>query len=120
MIMTKQEFGELFLRALSAAARNVEDRLARPISHSFLIELHAPGSSGTHVKVEEALDRMYLGSDLYYKIIDVTIKELSPQQSIAFVRVSGHQPVPFDKTWDPSGTGPFKQVLNPSLESRPT
>jgi hypothetical protein len=118
--MTKKEFGELFLQALSAAARNVENGLARPISHSFIVELHAPGSPGARVTVEEALDRLYLGSDIFYKIIDVTIKELSQQSSIAFVRVSGHQPVTFDRTWDPSGTGPFKQLLNPSLESRPT
>jgi hypothetical protein len=108
--MTKKEFGELFLEALNTAAGNVEDQLARPISHSFLIELHAPGSSGAHLTVEEALDRIYLGTDIFYKIIDVTIKELSQQNSIVFVRVSGHQPVPFDKTWDPSGTGPFKQL----------
>ena len=116
MTMTKKEFGKLFTLALNTAAANAENKLARPIAHSFLIELHAPGSSGLHMTIDDAIDRIYLGNDLFYKIIDLTIKELLPEKSLAFVRVSGHQPVPFEKTWDPSGTGPFKQLLNTNLE----
>lgn len=114
--MEKSNFRELFLRALNTAAENAEKNLAQPISRSFLIELHAPGSPGLHVGVDEALDQIYLGNDRCYKMIDVTIKELLPHESVAFVRVSGHKPTEFDKTWDPSGTGPFKQLLNPNLE----
>ena len=111
MIMTKNDFRELFQRALNVAAENVEGKVAKPISRSFLIELHAPGSSGRLVKIDEALDHIYLGCDRFYRIIDIAIKELLPGESVAFVRVSGHPPDEFSKTWDPSGTGPFKQIL---------
>ena len=114
--MTKNEFRELFQRALNVAAENAEVKVANAISHSFLIELHAPGYSGPPINVEEALDHIYLGADRFYRIIDVAIKKLTPEESVAFVRVSGHPPDEFSKTWDPAGTGPFKQILAASIE----
>lgn len=116
--MTKNDFRELFQRALNIAAENAEEKVAKPISRLFVIELHAPGSSGRLVNVDEALDHMYLGSDRFYRIIDIAIKELLPGESVAFVRVSGHPPDEFSKTWNPSGTGPFKQLLAENIEDR--
>ena len=114
--MTKGEFSQLFLRALSAAADNAEARLNRPIPRSFLIELHAPRSLGRTVGVGQALDELYLGSDRFYRIIDIAVRRLLPGQSIAFVRVSGHSPGPFSQTWDPSDLGPFKQIAASTIE----
>jgi hypothetical protein len=114
--MTKNEFRQLFLTALNSAAANAEARVANPISHSFVIELHAPGFVGRLVDVDEALDRLFLGSDRFYRIIDVAIKKLLPGQSIAFVRTSGHPPVEFSQTWDPSDLGPFKQIIAGEIE----
>jgi hypothetical protein len=116
MIMTKSEFRQLFLAALNSAAQNAEAKVANPISHSFVIELHAPGVAGRLVGVDEALDRLYLGSDRFYRSIDVSIKKLLPGQSIAFVRVSGHPLAAYSKTWDPSGLGPFKQIIADEIE----
>jgi hypothetical protein len=42
MSMTKNDFRELFLRALSSAADNAEQKLAKPIPRSVVVELHAP------------------------------------------------------------------------------
>jgi hypothetical protein len=58
----------------------------------------------------EAVDKIYLGSDCFYRIIDVAIEEVLPKESVAFVRVSGHPPDTLDATRDPSGSGPFKQM----------
>jgi hypothetical protein len=116
MIMTKSEFRQLFLTALNSAAANAEAKVANPISHSFVIELHAPGVAGRLVGVDEALDRLFLGSDRFYRIIDVAIKKLLPGQSVAFVRASGHLPAEFSKTWDPSSLGPFKQIIAEKIE----
>ena len=74
------------------------------------------GSLGRLVGVDEALDRLFLGSDRFYRIIDVAIKKLLPGQSIAFVRASGHPPADFSKTWDPSSLGPFKQIIAEEIE----
>ncbi len=114
--MIKNDFQQLFLHALTTAAENAEKKIAHPISRSFLIELHAPDSQGLRVSVDEALSQLYLGNDRFYKIIDVGVKELLPRKTIVFVRVSGHQPTGYDGTWDPSGAGPFKQIVAAELE----
>jgi hypothetical protein len=109
--MTRDDFRKLFMRALNLAAENAEARLAKPISHTFDIQLYALGSSGETISVDEALDRIYLGGDRFYRIIDIAITELRPGRSVAFVRVSGHPPAEYGKTWDPSNLGPFKQIF---------
>jgi hypothetical protein len=114
--MIKSRFRSLFLRALNAAAESAEVRLAKPVPRSFLIELHAPASPGRVISVEQAVDQLYLGSDRFYRIIDVAIRRLLPETAIAFVRVSGHQPASFSETWDPSDLGPFKQIIADSIE----
>jgi hypothetical protein len=114
--MNKDEFHSLFLRALNEAAENAEHILRRGVPHSFLIELHAPDPPGETLEVDRALDQLYLGGDRFYRIIDVAIRRVLPGKSVAFVRVSGHAPAPFSETWDPSGLGPFKQVVPEKIE----
>ena len=116
--MTKEEFRQLFQHALNIAAENAERELLKRIPRSFLIELHAPGFAGRNVGVDEALDQIYLGSDRFYRIIDVAIKELLPEEAVAFVRVSGHPPAEFSMTFDPSALGPFKQMIADKIEDR--
>jgi hypothetical protein len=118
MSLTKNDFRELFLGALGNAADDAEQKLAKPIPRSFVIELHAPGHPGRTASVDEALDQIYLGSDSFYRIIDVAIKELLPEEAVAFVRVSGHPPAEFSKTWDPSALGLFKQIIAEKIEDR--
>ena len=117
--MTKSEFRRLFLQALDAAADNAEARLGRQVPRSFEIELHATGASGRTMSVGRALDVIYLGSDRFYKIIDIAIRRVRPGKSVAFVRVSGHPPGPFSQTWDPSDLGPFKQIIATTIEQSP-
>jgi hypothetical protein len=116
--MTKRSFRTLFLRALRNAADVADTRLSMPAPRSFLIELHSPICSGELLQVDEALDRLYLSGDKFYRIIDVAIEKISSDKTIAFVRVSGHAPGPFDETWDPTNLGPFKQVLAQTIEDR--
>jgi hypothetical protein len=116
--MTKNDFRDLFIRALDGAAADAEARLAKPIPRSFVIELHAPTSAGRRMSVHDALDHIYLGDDRFYKIIDVAISGLSPRKSVAFVRVSGHPPTAFSQTWDPSNLGPFKRMIAERIEDR--
>lgn len=116
--MTKKEFCKLFVRALSAAAEHADATLAKPVPRSFLIELHAPGSTGQDMSIDEALDQIYLGGDRFYRIIDVAIERLLPDASVAFVRVSGHPAAGFSETWDPSGLGPFKPIVAAMIDDR--
>jgi hypothetical protein len=66
------------------------------------------------------LQQIYLGGDRFYKIIDVAIRKALPKETVAFVRVSGHPPVDFSETWDPSTFGPFKQIIAERIEDNPT
>jgi hypothetical protein len=120
VMMTKDSFRNLFIRALNVAANNIDKKLKTPISRSFLIELYAPGASGRLVTVDEALDQLYLGNDRFYRIIDVAIEKLMPDRSFAFVRVSEHPPAGFEQTCDPAGLGPFKHVLARHIEDHLT
>jgi hypothetical protein len=114
--MTKNEFRKLFLKALNSAADDAEARLAKPVPRSFVIELHAPRSPGKVLDVDKALDQLYLGNDRFYRVIDISIKAARPGKSVAFVRVSGHAPTGFARTWDPSRLGPFKQMTAETIE----
>jgi hypothetical protein len=116
--VTKDDFRELFLRALKSAADKAEEKLEKPIPRSFVVELRAPGSPERTLSVDEALDQIYLGNDRFYRIIDVAIKKLLPGEAVAFVRVSGHLPAEFSKTWDPFTLGPFKQIIADKIDDR--
>jgi hypothetical protein len=114
--MNKDEFRGSFLRALDEAVKNAELILQRPVPRLFLIELHAPDSFGEMLEVDRALDRIYLAGNRFYRVIDVAIRRVLPGKSVVFVRVSGHTPAPFSQTWDPSGLGPFKQLIPETIE----
>jgi hypothetical protein len=108
--VSRKEFRQLFERALQLAAQNAEQR-SPGVPRAFLIELHGAQSPGLVMSVDEAFDRLYLGDDRFYRIIDVMVKEVRPRESVVFVRASDHPPAEFDKTWDPSALGPFKQLV---------
>lgn len=116
--MTKTEFGDLFRRALNIAAANAEAKVAEPIPRSFKVELHAPGCAGRIVDLDEALSHIYLADDRFYRIIDLAVTQVRPDETVIFTRVSGHQPGDFDHTFDPSGYGPFKQIIAEHVTDR--
>jgi hypothetical protein len=109
--VTKADFYELFLKALGRAAENAEGELNRPISRNFKIELHGLGHSGVLFKPDDAVDVIYLGPDQFFRTIDVVVTEVTPTSTTAFVRISGHTPCEFGKTWNPEDLGPFKQLI---------
>jgi hypothetical protein len=108
--MTKEEFGELFLKALTKAVEFVEHKHSVSLPRQFLIALHSPKSSGERMQFGDALDHLYLAPDRFFKIIDVAVIELIPNTSVMFVRVSGHAPAEFASTLDTAQFGPFKII----------
>jgi hypothetical protein len=118
--MRKQRFRGLFMRALREAASMTKIRLHRSVPDKFLIELHGPRTHGEIVSVDQAVDRLYLDNDRFYRIIDIAIIRVTPANTVAFVRVSGHSPGPFSETWDPDGLGPFKEILLQNVEDQRT
>jgi hypothetical protein len=116
--MTKGTFLELFQRALNDAADGAEAKVLKAIPRSFLIRLHSFGLDDRLLSIEDAVDKIYINSDRFYRIIDVAIEEMLPKESVAFVRVSGHAPDALSVTWDPTGSGPFKQIVLDKIVDR--
>jgi hypothetical protein len=114
--MTRDKFGQLFRTALDTAAQLAEDRLGRPVPRHYEIVLHGAGHSGDRLPPEVALNELYLGSDRFFAIIDVTVTEVGRDSTTLFVRASAHRPIPFEETWNtPPGNGPFKQLVADSI-----
>jgi len=70
------------------------------------------------ISVDEAVDKIYLGNQRFYRIIDAGIEEVLPKESVAFVRVSGHPPDTLSATGDPTGIGLFKQIVFDEMVDR--
>jgi hypothetical protein len=114
----KGRISRAFQRSLNLAADNAEAKVPPPIPRSFLVRLHAFGYDDRLLSVDEAADKIYVGSDRFYRIIDVAIIEVLSNESMAFVRVSGHAPDAWGATWDPTGSGPFKQLIAEKIVDR--
>jgi len=109
--MTKAEFEQRFKDALEEAACLADEQLGRRVPRHFVVELHGAGHSKDRVSAADAADALFLGDDLFYRIIDFGVVEVSPNTTTVFVRASDHEPSSWDRTWNtPPGSGPFKQL----------
>jgi len=110
--INKHQFSLLFARALEAATVQAEKQLRRSVSRQFEIELHGAGKSGCIVSPAEALDILFIDENRFYRIIDTAVIAVWDAKTRIFLRISSHAPGRFEDTWNqPSGAGPFKQIL---------
>lgn len=115
--MNKIAFETLFNAAIEAALQHAEQQLGRSVPRDITVQLHGAGHSGEELKPTIVLDELYLGGDLFYKIIDVAVIAVRRYQTLIFVRVSSHAPGLFDQTWNtPPGSGPFKQLIAETIQ----
>ncbi|MCQ3932789.1 MAG: hypothetical protein DPW16_20260 [Chloroflexi bacterium] len=111
--MEKSEFLELFKRQLELAAENAESKLGYKISRVLKIAFYGFGYSGEQLDVETAFDLLWIDETLFYAIVDVAVIDVTSEKTVIFIRVSGHEPCPFEKTWnDLPGNGPFNQLIS--------
>ncbi|HML23289.1 MAG TPA: hypothetical protein PKD09_16665 [Aggregatilinea sp.] len=111
--MDRDTFGQLFNTVLEQAVVDAENRLGTVLSRSLEIELHGAGHHGDRLSPAAALSSLYIGPDVFYRIIDVAVMVASPRLTRVFVRASNHQPGDFEHTWNtPEGNGPFKILLS--------
>ena len=115
--MIKQEFAKLFMSAIHEAVALAEGlRGRRDLPNRYRFELQGIGIYGGFITddIQNAIDSLYLGEELSYRVIDVAVKEIHGDLTVIFVRASGHPPVPWDETFNASQRkGPFK-VMGPS------
>lgn len=115
--MEKNEFKLLFDKALNQAIEQAEKKLGQTVPKKFTIELYGAGVSKVSVDPEVAFDRIYLGPDSFYRIIDLSVIAIKGDKTIIFARISNHKPGKFEQTWNqPQGSGPFKQLLAERIE----
>jgi hypothetical protein len=115
--MTKETFRGLFQAALEAAASNADEQLGRRVSRNFRIRFGEP-KARPWIDPDTALDRLYLGANRFYLIIDVAVVEAAGDWTAVYVRPSGHRPGSFEQTWnDPPGSGPFKQLVTGTIKT---
>lgn len=114
--MTKEEFKSLFQKALIAAAVQAESHSDITLPREFRIDLQAFGYSGPLLTCDQAIDRIFIDKDKFYRIIDVAVTGIQQKYSVAFVRVSGHSPDLFSKTKNPKELGPFNIMVSEKIE----
>lgn len=103
------EFRQLFLGALSDAHRAAGG--SNGIAPNATIELHL---NGVHDRtIEEAAEELFLGEERFFCCIDVAVHPKRGESSAFFVRVSGHEPASWERTWHPETTGPF-HIMTPA------
>ena len=113
--MDKENFMRLFVKNVEAAIAQAEKLLGRKLTQNMVFELHGVGLSGARLRFDEVFDRIYINDMEFYRIIDILVKTVTVNEEVIFVRVSGHKPDVFEKTWNtPDGNGPFK-VLEPII-----
>jgi hypothetical protein len=112
--MTKDKFMEVFLAAVETAAKNVEKQYSVQLPRKFEFEFYGFGHNGTTLDVDEVMNKIYLGDDLFIFLIDLGVKKATKTTTTVFVGVSGHKPqARFEDTWNtPPGSGPFKQIIS--------
>jgi hypothetical protein len=107
--MNRSEFKSLFKQSINEAIDKTRSRVDEVISSNLMIELHGLGHTGDIISIDQAFDSIYLSDDLYWRVINISVKEIKPDHTIIFVRVGGPKPASFEETWnDPKGYGPFR------------
>lgn len=110
--MSRKDFELLFRAKLDEARSIAESNLGQPLPKNIGILRGSPGPDGRRISVEAAAAELFLSDTEFYRIIDLAVVEVSPDTAWVWARESGHQPAPFEATWNqPPGSGPFKQLI---------
>ena len=106
--MDRETFERLLLRAVDKAIDETgrTDLDEKPQRY----RVYAPNAPHELVTLKEAMDIIYISTNKFFKIIDVSIIPDESGGDVIFLRVSGHEPVSFANTWDALDLGPFKQI----------
>lgn len=112
--MTRDEFGKLFERVIENAAKNAELIFKIHVPRTFHIEIIGARRPRRILPPDKVVDDLFISESQFWQVINVGVTEVNTtyQFTIISLSVSGHEPGPFENTWNtPPGNGPFKQVV---------
>ena len=112
--ISKQAFAEIFLKAINKAKDEAEKHFNLMLPAGVRVELHFKGV--TNLSFADAVDKLFISDEQFFAIIDVSVKEVSGDSTLFFVRVSGHPPVSYSETWGADGMGPFHTMVPNSIQ----
>src|SRR5438874_644578 len=111
------EFAARFNDALDSAAADAEQRLGGRLARTYKVAYGEPRARNL-ISVKAAAARLSAASPLMAPIIDVAVLRVEDDATVVFVRASGHNPVPWEGSLDPSGRGPFHLLLSDHVSDR--
>jgi hypothetical protein len=106
--MDKSRFTALFQQAV----RRAGELAGRwPFTGDPVVEFHGSQSSQNPITLDEALDRLWLSTERFYRVIDVAAFVGEENPPVIFVRPASFEPGPFSKTLAPDDLGPFNVMV---------
>lgn len=110
-MLKKDRFNEKFAEAIKRAFYEVCNAKSNSMPLPEKFRVHAPNAPNELIDRDSASALIFINESLFYKIIDVGIILDKHEGNSVFVRVSGHDPVEYENTFDPSNLGPFKIII---------
>ncbi len=110
--MELSDFQDLFEVVVEAAIEDTKKReRAKFAVESHRVHLHLHGRS-EWASLREAAEMLWISEEEFFWLIDVGVMRVERGCVHLFVRVSGHPPDAWERTWaSADGWGPFKIVF---------
>lgn len=108
--ISKGVFSVMFERELESARQRAIRAFGVLLPPHRTVELHGAGCSGELLPLPDAVEHLFISSELFWQIIEIGLKEVHQDTCIYFVRASGQEPVCWSEVWACDKAGPFKQI----------
>lgn len=121
--LTREAFRLLLQQAIHDSMNLAQQEVADPLPPTTQLELALAGYSDRTLSLEEVVSALYRDG-AFPRIVDVFVQGIAGEQTLIFLRPSGHAPTnDLAQTWNqPAGMGPFKSLglmLPTSIARRP-
>ena len=109
--LTREAFRLLLEQAIRHSMDLAQQQVADPLPSATRLELALAGYSGRTLSLEEVVSVLYR-EDTFPRIVDVFVQGIADEQTLIFLRPSGHSSTnDLAQTWNqPAGMGPFKSL----------
>jgi len=107
--MEKFELSDRFNRLVDEECLEAEVRLGHGLNRRIIVRAFGADLDGLDLSPTEFIDKIHLGDNLFYRIIDVMITEVRDDATVVLAKISDHTPVEFSRKWH-GLAAPFKRL----------